>query len=313
MDGISKLNLTDVFVLGPTKLQNVLKDFLAERDLAGVRPATLTFYHNELKIFINWAISNGVENLGDITSDNLRMYFLGLRERRNTKAIHTNYGAVKTYLLWAWGEYELPGNCPILKVKVATPDNEPKPGIELQDVSALLAACDGPFEKRDRAIVLFLTDTGIRRRELCALSISGIENNGTVSLTADGTKTRTARKAFISRQTQKALRAYLATRENLSMDAPLFATKDGEPFTPSGMRQVLRRLCVAAGLPEVGAHSFRRCFALESLRAGGDLVSVSRLLGHSRVETTKLYLCQTEDDLRAVHERTSPVSRLKTR
>lgn len=310
MDRETKLNLTDVFILGPTKLPNVLNDFLTDRDLTGVRPATLTFYRNELRIFIEWAWNQGAQNLQDVTADLLRVYFLALRERRNTKAIHTNFGAVKTYLLWAWEEYELPGKCPISKVKVATPDNEPKAGVELADVRQLLSACNGEYEKRNRAILYFLLDTGIRRAELIALSISSIENNGTVTLTAEGTKTRTARKAFISRQTQKALRAYLATRENLELEAPLFATKTGERFTSSGIRQVMRRLCDSAGISEVGMHSFRRTFAIETLRAGGDLVSVSRLLGHARVETTKRYLNQNDQDLKNVHERTSPVINL---
>lgn len=310
MTANSKLNLTDVFILAPTRLENVLADFLTDRDLAGVRQATIIYYRNELKIFISWVQEQGVQNLQDITADLLRVYFLQLRDRRNTKGIHTNYGAVKTFIKWGWEEYELEGKCPILKVKVATPDNEPKPGVELADVNKLLGVCSGELGKRDRALILFLLDTGIRRAEVCQLSISSIENNGTVTLTAEGTKTRTARRAFISRQTQKALRAYLATRDDLELDAPLFATKDGGRFTTSGLRQVLRRLCVQAGIPEFGMHCFRRTFALESLRAGGDLVSVSRLLGHSRLETTKRYLNQDEQDLRGVHTKTSPVDRL---
>lgn len=313
MDTRTELDPLTVFVFGAEQLPNAANDFLIDRDLAGCRPATLTFYRNELKYFTRWAIDAGARSLTDVTADVLRNYFLTLRNSRNVTGVHTAYRALKTFLLWCWAENELPGACPISRVKVAAPDNAPKPGVDLADVSRMLAACKGEHALRDRALILFLTDTGIRRREVCALTLAAIENAGTVSLTADGTKTGRARRAFLSRTTTKALRAYLATRDDLDAAAPLFATRAGAPFTSSGLRQVLRRLCIAAGLPEIGAHSFRRTFALETLRGGADLVSVSRLLGHSRIETTKRYLNQNDDDLRTVHARTSPVDKLRTK
>jgi len=76
------------------------------------------------------------------------------------------------------------------------------------------------------------------------------------------------------------------------------------------LRQIIRRLCAAADIPEVGLHDFRRTFALESLRAGADVVSVSRLLGHASIEVTKRYLAQVEEDLKAAHAKSSPVDTL---
>jgi integrase/recombinase XerD len=255
----------------------------------------------------------GAQSLEELTPDVLRAYFLALRERRNATGVDTAFRALRAWLKWAWREYDLPGTCPIEKVRVAAPKAEPKPAIPLDDLAKLLEACTGQNEKRDRALLLFLVDTGVRRRELCELRLSALHKNGAVHLAADGTKTGAARTVFLSRDTQKALKAYLATRGELDPGAALFATDEGEAFTVSGLRHVIRRRCKAAGIPETGLHAFRRTFAIESLRAGADVVSVSRLLGHSKVETTKRYLPQNEDDLREVHARTSPVSRLKGR
>jgi integrase/recombinase XerD len=307
----NKINLTESIFLVTTALGNVYSDFLSDRDISGVRQATLTFYKNELQIFLKWAGGSGAKELSDITPDLLRAYFMDLRKRRNQNGIHKNYTAIKTWLRWAWGEYEQPGNCPIAKIKIASPKKKQQPAISLETFSMLLKTYKGRNAKRDRAILLFLLDTGIRRQEICNLKISQLMQNGMVQLEANGTKTGEPRKVFLIRITRQALNAYLAERGAIDGDAPLFATKSGEPLAAAGMRQIIRRRCTDAGLPEKGMHSFRRGFALETWRETHDLEAVSRLLGHSSTKTTRDYLPLEDEDLRLVHERTSPINRLK--
>ena len=306
MSAKTRLNHTELNILQPLALSNTLNDFLIDRELRGVRPATLNFYKEEITIFLSWANEAGVLTLEEITPNILRAYFLNLGKRRSEGGVHTNYGAVKTFLLWTWKEYEIEKTCPIANITVAAPAVEPKQGVSVENVHQLLNACT---RKRDRAILLFLMDTGVRRRELCALNVGDVVND-TVHLHPDGTKTGTARVAFLSLETKKALRQYFREQGNMKPEDPLFSTKDKGRFTVSGLRQVIRRLCAAANLPEVGLHDFRRTFAIESLRAGADVVSVSRLLGHTTIEMTKRYLAQTENDLRTVHQKTSPVDTL---
>jgi site-specific recombinase XerD len=313
MNPKATIDRTETIFLVTTAIGNVLSDFLSDRDIAGVRPATLTFYRNELKPFANWIGEAGAKELADITPDLLRAYFLNLRERRTRNGIHKNYTTVKTWLLWAWEEYDQPGTCPIKKIKIAGPELHPQPAIELDNFSKLLDACQGDNAKRDLAILHFLLDTGIRRQELCRLRLSSLRQGGSVYLDPEVTKTGEARKVFLTRETQKALKVYLGTRGEMDTNSPLFATDEGETFSPTGMRQVIRRRCDDAGITEQGMHAFRRGFALESRRAGADLLSVSRLLGHKNVETTKRYLPESDEDLHETHERTSPIHQLKNR
>jgi integrase/recombinase XerD len=56
-------------------------------------------------------------------------------------------------------------------------------------------------------------------------------------------------------------------------------------------------------------HTFRHTFAVSYLRAGGNLFYLSRVLGHTSVKTTELYLQSVRvDDLQAVHDRLSPLT-----
>ena len=52
-----------------------------------------------------------------------------------------------------------------------------------------------------------------------------------------------------------------------------------------------------AGLPEVSPHTLRHTFGKHALHAGVDLVTVSRLLGHERLETTAIYTTPSAADL----------------
>ena len=313
MERVQKLDRTDVIILMPFSLANVVNDFLGDREIRGVRPATMTFYKNELRYFSRWLDEVGAVDLKDITPDVLRAYFLNLRKTRNVNGVHKNFTVIRTLLLWAWVEYDQNSICPISKVKVQSPEEKEQKAISLEEFFHLLAACVGRNEIRDRAILLFLFDSGIRRQELCRIEIQAIKNNGLIQLESDDTKTKERRKIFLTRETQKAVKKYLAARGEIRKTDPLFSSESGEPFTPSGIRQVIRRLCRRAGLNEKGMHEFRRGFALESFRAGADLVSIQKMLGHKKVETTRRYLPLDDNDIQRVHGLTSPINKVKGR
>lgn len=84
----------------------------------------------------------------------------------------------------------------------------------------------------------------------------------------------------------------------------------GDRLTYSGLRQVMRRRAIAAGVPVPSLHSFRRAFALACLRGGMDVYSLQRLMGHADLTVLRRYLLQTEGDLQVAHAKSGPVDRL---
>jgi integrase/recombinase XerC len=58
-----------------------------------------------------------------------------------------------------------------------------------------------------------------------------------------------------------------------------------------------------AGLEDVTPHTLRHSFGKHALDAGADLVSVSALLGHQRLETTAIYTTPSQRDLERVVEK----------
>ena len=69
-----------------------------------------------------------------------------------------------------------------------------------------------------------------------------------------------------------------------------------------------------AGVPNVSPKVFRNNFAKRFLLNGGDIFTLSKILGHSSVAITEAaYLDLTDDDLREQYQRFSPVANMRVR
>lgn len=116
------------------------------------------------------------------------------------------------------------------------------------------------------------------------------------------------RITFLGAKARRELVRYLRLRPDARPSDPLWATETGSRLTYAGLRQVVRRRALRAGLDhEPSLHSFRRSFALFSLRAGCDIYSLQKLMGHADLTVLRRYLAQTEADLKAAHEKAGPV------
>jgi integrase len=73
----------------------------------------------------------------------------------------------------------------------------------------------------------------------------------------------------------------------------------------SGLRKIILRRAELAGIDPPDLHGFRRAFTLAQLQAGVDVLSISRMLGHTTTVLVARYAKQTTADLAAKYK--SPV------
>jgi site-specific recombinase XerD len=81
---------------------------------------------------------------------------------------------------------------------------------------------------------------------------------------------------------------------------------EGDRLNFHGLRQIIIRLSKRAGILYQGVHSFRRCFTLTLWKKKVDLLTISRLLGHSNLSVTTRYLNVGNSDLMENHNQNSP-------
>lgn len=290
-------------------IQDTIKEFLVERRSRRLSPHTVEFYMDELRYFTNYLDTINIVNLEELSPNIIRNYLIHLEASRNPGGIYGAYRAIKALLLWYEDEFE-PQNWrnPIRKVKVSIPKIKPLPGVSVENIQKMVAVCDGFLEHRDRAILMCLLDTGCRGFEFVSLNIEDVNFTTGAVLVHHG-KGDKERTVYLGRESRKALKRYLATRNDLSVDSPLIATDDGSRFTRNGLYEAIRKRARMANIPTPGLHDFRRCFALQMKRAGVDILNISRLLGHTSLIVTQRYLAYDNADLKEAHKLGSPVDK----
>lgn len=166
------------------------------------------------------------------------------------------------------------------------------------ELSALLQACAQeatPAGQRDAALFTLAWSTGLRRSEICGLTVADRkELDGRVQLQVRG-KGNKVRQVYLHRSAQTRLLAWLRVRGQAA--GPLFCRvrKGGKVvpergLTDEALAQILAKRAKQAGLAEhLTWHDFRRTFAGNLLDTGVDLVTVQKLLGHSSPVTTSAY------------------------
>jgi site-specific recombinase XerD len=80
-----------------------------------------------------------------------------------------------------------------------------------------------------------------------------------------------------------------------------FPSADGQPLSYSGLKQIIDRLRRKSGVTRLHPHLFRHTFAVKYLMNGGDLITLQRILGHTTVQVTQMYLHLVDQDVKVQH------------
>lgn len=185
--------------------------------------------------------------------------------------------------------------------------------LDVAQMRRLVLACGRSTwpEKRNRAIVLTFLDTGIRLGELvhCDLQDADLASRVLRIREAKGGKER---QVFMGSVLYQALRQWIEARGTGCGCEALFTTRQGERLDHRNVERILQRLAVRATLDDVRVtpHILRHTFATHYITNGGDPFSLQRILGHSDIKTTMIYVNHSGLGLREAHAKASPVDRL---
>jgi len=284
----------------------LLEMFIADRKAQGLAQKSIDFYEHNLNIFIDWCAAQGATNADQLNPDVIRSFFNHWKETGHSNGgIHGVYRSVRALLRWFEQEYEPSGwRDPLRNIKPPRVDIEPLDPVSIEHVRAMVDTCNGGkfTDYRDKAVMLFMLDTGVRAGELLALNIQDIDREGGVLVRKS--KNRRPRTVFLGKEARRALRAYLKQRDDVW--PALFVADDNERLKESGLRQILVRRAKRAQVPTPSCHSFRRAFALAMRRGGTQVLEIQKLLGHTDPKQIERYLKLDAEDLRDVHNRASP-------
>lgn len=313
------------------KLSHACTGFLLHKSAESKSERTISGYKAQLALLTAYLHD---PEIADLDTAALRAFLAWLRtdyhsprpiaapEHLSPKTLRNYWITLRSFVTWAMAECGIPDILKTLEPpEYQAPEIDP---LTETDVQAVLQATQHtrpsktenghvsykmrrPTARRDRALILFLLDTGLRASEVARLHVDDVDLTTGAVIVAPHNSARKSRPrtVYLGNTARKALWRYITARSP-SGPGPLFSTHDGKSVGRCGIRFICRRLGEKAGISHCYPHRFRHTFALNFLRNGGDIFSLQRLLGHTSLDMVRRYLRLVQDDVADAHRRASP-------
>lgn len=309
-------------------LASLIELFAATKQTEGRSPKTIQWYRDFMAKFS--AFVGDDPSIRDVNIENARLFIADLQSRTerytghpfakprkgglSPHTIHAYVRVLKTFSSWLFEEGFTKANVlgRLKRPKLPEPMIEILSGAEIANiVSRINPNC--LLGSRNYLIVLLLLDTGIRAQELTTLMlVNTFTNESCLKVMGKGRKERMVPFGASAR---KALLRYLTTwrPECVEQPEPLLLTLEGRGLTYNCLAHSVKRLGISSGVPRLHSHLFRHTFAVSYLMNGGDVMTLKRILGHTTLEGTQMYMRLAELHVQIQHSKFSPVDRLDLR
>ena len=269
----------------------------------GLRPASVRSYRNTIRLLLLFtAAAKRCKvtrlTLEDLTFDRVLAFLRHLEEDRGNHIRSRNQRLAALHSFFEYVATRSPEMLAACQQVAAIPAKRVPPPetrfLEQDEVRALLAGLPGTgaLALRDRALVLFLYNTGARVQEAADLRAGHLDlgEHPLARLHGKGGKWRTCP---LWQQTARTLTALIASLDPAPGPDSAVFTAHGRPLTRSGIYKIVRRHASGFDDPRTGRkitpHTFRHTAAVHLLEAGVEVNVIRGWLGHADLSTTNRY------------------------
>jgi integrase/recombinase XerD len=278
------------------KIEACIKDWLVECEIRKYTKKTIKGYKTNLNIFQRYCDEEmQITDLDDVDMTVIKKFTQKMIQK-GYKGTYINglLKSIKSFIQYCYEE-DLGGFDTKRRgfkwVREEVPVIKP---FTPKDVRQILKNCAGNdyLSIRDTAIITTFIETGIRCAELYSIQPKDVKEDYII---IKG-KNHKERLVGITPVLKKALMRYDRVRDNyFSYKSPedyYFLSYSGRQLTNSGIEHMVKRRADGVN-PEnvrISPHTFRHFFAVQSLKQGRDLYSISTQLGHENLQITSIYL-----------------------
>jgi integrase/recombinase XerD len=289
-----------------TPLGQLIQSFFLDHliTVKGLRPASVCSYRDTIRLLIVFLATQKRSKItkltvGDLTFEQIVGFLRHLEEDRGNHIRTRNQRLAAIHTLFEYIASRSPEMLMTCQQVAAIPTKRVPPPetrfLERDEIQQLLHDLPnrGGNALRDRALILFLYNTGARVQEAADLLVQHLDLNvhPTVRLHGKGDKWRTCP---LWKPTARMLQELLES-ENGPAPPPTAAvfTARGQPLTRYGICKIVRRHAVQLDDSRpgrrIGPHTFRHTAAVHLLEAGVEVNVIRGWLGHADLTTTNRY------------------------
>jgi site-specific recombinase XerD len=272
-----------------------------------LRPSSVRSYRDGLRLFLQFVAKDrgrGITRLSleDLTFERVLGFLRHLEEQRGNHIRTRNQRLALLHAFFTYVAQCVPEMLAVAERVAAIPTKRVAPPeahyLERDEVRSLFAQLpsEGRYAVRDRALLLFLYNTGARVQEVADLRVQNLELDSPprVALHGKGDKWRFCP---LWAETAEQLRHLLEQEDaSNSPNAPVFVARRGAPLSRFGIYKVVRRhascldsCAIGRERRRVTPHVFRHTTAVHLLEAGVEVNVVRGWLGHVSLDTTHRY------------------------
>lgn len=272
----------DMVTVAPVDGENndsmqLIQSYIDAKAVQGASPKTLNRY-KYLLVRMNEDINVPIRMM---TTAHLRDYMAEEMARGISKNTIKGCRAVyNNFFDWLRQEEVISKN-PVSNVGQIKAKAEPRESFSGEEIQLIKEAANS---SKERAMVYFLLASGCRVGELVSIDRRDVDYAGRkLFVRGKGDKTR---EVYFDDVTAMMIQRYLSERKD---DHPaLFRSRKNRRYSENGVEAMMRRISARTGI-HVYPHRFRHTFAQTMLDRGMSIEEVSRLLGHTKIDTTLTY------------------------
>ncbi len=263
-------NITD-------KTLSAYKEYL---EIEEKSPATVGKYLHDIISFSEWLANK------ELTKKSVLEYKEYLKQVYSVSSVNSIISSLNSFFEFA--------KIPSLHIKTLKTQKQifmkNEKELTKQEYERLLQAAKSKGNERLYLLMQTICSTGIRVSELKFITVEAVENE-TAEIFCKG-KTRSV---FLPKDLCRLLLKYAKRRKIIS--GPVFVTKTGTPLNRSNIWSDMKKLCQSAGVSKskVFPHNLRHLFARTYYSVRKDIIRLADILGHSSVNTTRIYTMETGD------------------
>jgi site-specific recombinase XerD len=271
----------------------------------GLARNTLDAYSQGLEIFLRF-LSYQQLSVSAVTRVHIGAYVASLQSHNgnlSNATVQQRLTVLRLFYTYLLEEGVCQKNPTAYNGRALVPRHRKLPWVPNEDdwQTILGAAAQEPI--RNRVMLTFAYDAGLRREELCSLCTSDIDpSRRTIWVRAENTKGRRDRVVPYSATSGVLLAAYLDHRRTFAQKrGPLFLSESrrnySAPISIWSWSKIVLRVSRRAGVPRFTTHTLRHLCLTDLARAGWDIHEIATFAGHRSVQTTLLYIHLSGRDL----------------
>jgi site-specific recombinase XerD len=285
-------------------LYSFFLDYLPQQK--GLRPSSIRSYRDTLRLFLTFAATEAKRGVSELRFEDLGFeqvlgFLRDLEQTRRNGIATRNQRLAALHAFFEYVSRQMPELLQVCAQVAAIPvKRSPLPETRFMGHEEVQALFDklpdrGRLALRDRALLLFLYNTGARVSEVAELRIGQLTLTRPphARLLGKGGKWRTCP---LWDQTAQALDGLLSGRGVKNPQDPVFLSVTGGPMTRFGIYKRVRHYAAGiektANLPKprrITPHVFRHTTAVHLLEAGVEVNVIRGWLGHVNIDTTNRY------------------------